>query len=80
MHRQGFGLLVLHQAENRADGANDDAQIHQRGAADAAQPVKFHLCPASGIFMSASLANAPDAPVNTVNKRTTQNHSLFFSI
>ena len=41
MDRQGLGLEVLHQAEDRADDANHDAQIHQRGAADAAQPVKL---------------------------------------
>ena len=42
MHRQRLGLKVLHQAEDRADEANPNAHIHQRGAADAAQPVKFH--------------------------------------
>ena len=41
MHRQGLGLEVLHQAEDRAEEANPDADIHQRGAADAAQPVKL---------------------------------------
>ena len=41
MHRQGLGLHVLHQAEDGAEEANADAHIHQRGAADAAQPVKL---------------------------------------
>ena len=43
MHRQRLGLLVLDQAEDRADGADHDAQIHQRHAADAAQAVELHL-------------------------------------
>ena len=43
MHRQGLGLKVLHQAEDRADEADHQAQVHQRGAVHAAQPVKLHL-------------------------------------
>ena len=43
MHRQGLGLLVLHNAEQGADGADDDAQHHQGVAADAAQAVELHL-------------------------------------
>ena len=43
MHRQIFRPPILHQSKNRADGAHDDAQIHQRQAAHAAQPVKLHL-------------------------------------
>ncbi len=41
--RQGLGLFVLDQAEYRADETDQDAEIHQRGTADAAQPVEFHL-------------------------------------
>ena len=43
VHRQIFCPLVLPQPKNRADRAHDDAQIHQRHAAHAAQPVELHL-------------------------------------
>src|ERR1039458_5409531 len=39
---QGLSLLVLNQAENRADQADHEPQIHQVHAADPAQPVKMH--------------------------------------
>ena len=40
MHRERFGLHVLDEAENRADRANHDADIHQSRAADIAHPRK----------------------------------------
>ena len=42
MHRQGLRLLVLHQAEDGPDEADQNPQIHQRDAADAAQAVEMH--------------------------------------
>ena len=42
MHGQRLGLLVLHQAEQGADAAEQDADVHQGGTADAAQPGEFH--------------------------------------
>ena len=42
MCRQGLGLRVLHEAEHRAEHAYDEAEIHQRGAAHAAQSVEFY--------------------------------------
>ena len=42
MHGQGLGLLVLDQTEQGANAAKGDADQHQGGAADAAQPGEFH--------------------------------------
>ena len=41
MHGQRLGLLVLHQAEQGADETQADADQHQGGTADAAQPGEF---------------------------------------
>ncbi len=43
MDGQGFGLFVLHQAEQGADAAEQDAEIHQHFAADAAQSGEFDV-------------------------------------
>jgi len=42
MHREGFGLLVLHQPESGANETDHEAQIHQRCTAHAPQPVELH--------------------------------------
>ena len=42
VHRQRLGLLILHQAKDRACRANQDAQIHERQAAHTAQSAKRH--------------------------------------
>ena len=42
MHGQRLGLLVLEQAKQGADAAKCDADVHQRGTADAAQAGEFH--------------------------------------
>ena len=43
MYGQGLGLFVLHETEDGANKTDEDAQIHQRLAAHAAQPVKSDL-------------------------------------
>ena len=43
MHRQRLGLQVLPDAEQGADGADDDAEHHQRVARHAAQAGELHL-------------------------------------
>ena len=43
VHRQGLGLLVLDPAEDGANGAHHDAEIHQPQAAHASQTIKFDL-------------------------------------
>lgn len=40
--RQRFRLQVLHDAEQCADGADDNAEHHERVPADAAQSVELH--------------------------------------
>jgi len=62
MHRQTLRLPVLHQPEDRAAGAHDDAQIHQRQAAQAAQAVELHLFEAGDFQVGfASLQAAVEA-------------------
>ena len=43
MDGQRLGLLVLHQAEDCAQGADHDAEIHERHAGNSAQTLELHL-------------------------------------
>ena len=43
MNGKSPGLLVLHQAEKCAHGADEDSEVHERQPADAAQAVEFDL-------------------------------------
>jgi len=43
VHLQGLGLGVLHQAEDGADGAHQNAEVHQVDAAHPAETVKMNV-------------------------------------
>ncbi len=43
MHGEGLGLFVLHQAERRPNGADENSEVHQSRAANATQAGEVHL-------------------------------------
>ena len=78
MHRQGLGLEILHQAENRADEADRDAEIHQCRAAET-PPNPSNFTPVrSGMWISASPAKTEGDARNAAAKTANEGHVLFF--